>query len=441
MLTLYLSDHFQNNQRPEPATGWFSLYPGAPSGPVPPAPITVPPSDPPYRTDNPLLGTYLTADPAVIKQHAYWLRAAGVDAIVLDWTNCGPDALGSGENGSLEYYCDNTKANASVLAAQLTAITTLVPPRLVVAMRIFGTDYSGASLVANEVYEKYSSNPKAWFKYNDGTANSDKPILIVFADFVGPWRTIGPQWTDPRFNIRYTNGYFQADPALTVYESAQRSYMANDWPYWSFVENVVDSTQSYPRHYRKVYRRMPTSPTEAEQSDMWTAIYDHTSNTWDGQQNAQDGKTPIIRTSSGLAGKRPRNVWVSAFNYRYARYSQPYEGLSTDGSVYWEPSEFVGWSIYNRVADAIYSFKRLRKGAPGKPVLTSYDLNGGSWRIRFQSANYPTEYCVSSGPGCSNGAWRMVDVTGAAMLATPAPFYLITRNPFGASETTFFGGM
>lgn len=119
---------------------------------------------------------------------------------------------------------------------------------------------------------------------------------------------------------------FQADPALTVNESAQRSYTANDWPYWSFVENVVDSTQSYPRHYRKVYRRMPTSPTEAEQSDMWTAIYDHTSNTWDGQQNAQDGKTPIIRTSSGLAGKRPRNVWVSAFNYRYARYSQPYEG-------------------------------------------------------------------------------------------------------------------
>lgn len=74
-------------------------------------------------------------------------------------------------------------------------------------------------------------------------------------------------------------------------------------------------------------------------------------------------------------------------------------------------------------------------------MLTSYDLNGGNWRIRFQSANYPTEYCVSSGPGCSNGVWRMVDVTGAAMLAAPAPFYLTTRNPFGASETTFFGGM
>ena len=141
-----------------------------------------------------------------------------------------------------------------------------------------------------------------------------------------------------------------------------------------------------------------------------------------------------------MASKPPRNLLIGRFNYAVARLDEYQEGISTDESTYFEPSTFTGWIIYNKVSNAVYNLKKQRKGAPGKPVITYRDI--ATSKIVFESANYPTQYCVSSTTTCAPGDWKYIDVTTTCpkQAAIGSSFYLRTRNPFGDSDAVLVTG-
>jgi hypothetical protein len=451
-LMWYGDDHAEGTGRPVSA-GWFSLYPEAP-GPMPSWA-----GNGEYRSDTPILGTYASAATETIRQHAYWLRAAGIDVMLPEVTNCSYDIpLAQHPTDPVqlqnEVYCDAIRTALASYASVLSGIRDFAPPRMMVGMRIpkngnQNEDYVGATRVADDLYAIYQTNPGVWYTYNDGSANKDKPMLLVFAELGLPAWQVVPQWTDSRFNIRYTNGYLNW---LGLTSAGASAYFLNDRPYWSFVENEVDTGR--PGYFRYVHRRMPTDTTQIEQASAWTALWLGQTN-WLGQQEECDlpgcaGKVTFERMMDPLQTKAPRNAIVGTFNYPVASKGVEQEGQSTDESQYIEPSVFTGWKVYDKASSEIYTLRKQRKGAPGKPIVTYRD--NATHKVVFQSANYPTQYCTSVTSTCPETNWMYLDVrtvcpkqevrTKTLPEGSPVTgnFYLRTRNPFGDSEAVLVSG-
>lgn len=97
-------------------------------------------------------------------------------------------------------------------------------------------------------------------------------------------------------------------------------------------------------------------------------------------------------------------------------------------------------SAGEKAARTIFDLKKQCERPPGKPYVTYYDASTG--KLAFQSANWPTQYCVSTDPGCPEGAWHYVDVRSTCPLqsAGGSSFYLLTRNPFGTSAAVMVSG-
>jgi len=424
VLAWYDIERSPNLGRPNPEdNGWLEEYPGIP-GTMSPSALNGP-----YRSDTPLLGLYASNDPEVLRQHAYWLSSAGVNAIVVDWTNCPSNSTLPAAPNTLEHFCDEIRSATATLLQVWGAIDEFSPPRVTVASRIVGTDYADATLIANDIMAVYSTNPSMWFTFDDGTANGSKPFAIYFSNFTAPWLG-GPQWTDNRLNIRYTNGYLESVNLIEA-DGPDAVKIKDNLPYWFFVEH--HPSQFIPGYYRVARSRMAATPSIVEQSIAWTSLFlSFNPTTWDAQNNYINGMSPIQRTAVRQFEQPARNLVLGRFNYPTAWRDEPQEGISTWESSYFEPSQYSGFSVYYDVTRIMWPLTGHRPRKPGQPRITYLDRNG---YFSFQSANSPIEYCIAP-PGADNCTnWHPIQVT------TPNHRYsggtsgsqIYTRNAFGLS--------
>ena len=130
MIVWYDIDNGQStNSRPD--NGWYYLSAETPGN------IT---QNGHFRSANPLLSTYDQADPETARQHLYWLRAAGINAILCDLTNY--DTLDAHEEGSdIHRYHSGLLRNTRVLletAKAMKAEGVSEVPKIFVSVRMFG---------------------------------------------------------------------------------------------------------------------------------------------------------------------------------------------------------------------------------------------------------------------------------------------------------------
>ena len=157
------------------------------------------------------------------------------------------------------------------------------------------------------------------------------------------------QWSDTRFNNRYTNGFIlDWKGAGVTQESTEWSYI--DWPYWNFVE--VSPITDKPGYYHNLYRRRVVSNESAqdrayeqtnkqaaiaEQAAVWSAVElcdaPHALGqgccgagrplpcravggwSWDGWSNTTDGLTTLERYASSSIDKGLQYVTMNRWNY------------------------------------------------------------------------------------------------------------------------------
>ena len=173
---------------------------------------------------EPALGAYESANRTVLRQHALWLRDAGVDFVLVDWSNdvpyepaCAPaQGLSRRDLAGLEAATVPLfEVFASVPGAPRVAILAGSPANR--------TDYDqlpGGRLAckATQIYNRFVRNATVGGQYFrlDG-----KPLLV---DYVGTpsmfrpptWaHTPGP-WADARFTTRHISGFVTSQAALVA---------------------------------------------------------------------------------------------------------------------------------------------------------------------------------------------------------------------------------
>jgi len=411
------------------ASGWHDLNPNHPN--------LVPNDGTTYRaTTSPVLGLYDSEDPAVIKQHAYWMRSMGIDTVLIDFTN-----TTSTEDVGSHVYNYTLALHHSLLEMieVYKGITEFVPPKIVIAIRMLEeyTPFTLTQQIADDIWEIYQRDPEMFFTTHDGTASHGKPVLIAFTGFSDPaWSSSGPVWTDSRFNMRFMNGGLAAR-LLSTFESTYWNRVNNDnWPYWSFIEADLSGVSGY---YRNTYRRLPGTSI-SEQSHTWVALDKKgAAIDWDGQFDLVGGKYLIERHTEPLQSKSPRIALINRWNYPVARYDFPQEGVSLNYSTMIEPNDDVGFGAYDRTVEQVYQLRGLVEHAASKPIIES--VAAGTY-VSYSSGNFPTQYKVSDDELGIGESWQYIDISNPVIELPTAlqnqPFYLRTKNPFGESAVTAY---
>lgn len=182
---------------------------------------------------RPVLGYYDSSDEFTIQQHAIWLYEAGVDFLMLDWTN-------------------NLHAETSPALQQIEAATQKVfdvyagfgkGPKLAM---LLGIDNDPANLEngalqrkADQVYDQFVANPryaKSIQKY------LDKPLLLVYVGTPSPWQDCLPPWDDARFTVRWLTAFLSDQPGLVTPEGVSRL------GYWSWWERTPQPYAVFEGH-------------------------------------------------------------------------------------------------------------------------------------------------------------------------------------------------
>lgn len=144
------------------------------------------------REATPKLGTYRSDDPAVIKQHAEWIRGAGYDFILVDWSNnLTGDNWTNGVAQAIMTATDAVFATYSTLA---------VHPKISL---LIGTDANDTTDTVNfqaqisRIKSQYLGNPsyQGLLQQYQG-----KPLLTIYR---GPNGNPPPDYTDPDFTVRF----------------------------------------------------------------------------------------------------------------------------------------------------------------------------------------------------------------------------------------------
>ncbi len=190
-----------------------------------------------YTWDMPLVGKYASDNRDVIKQHAIWLADAGVDFIVIDWSN----NVG---------YIPETMADARPDFKMIETATTAVfevfatvenAPKICI---MTGPGHIGTGAFTdgsmyrknNQIYNTYIADPKynEMYFYYEG-----KPLLLCYAatpSFISDGVSIPYVDPEKRFTERWVTGFVGQQGTLYD-EETYRSYV-----HWSWEERI---TQTY----------------------------------------------------------------------------------------------------------------------------------------------------------------------------------------------------
>lgn len=416
VLVWYDVDHGSSvNSRPD--HGWDPLYQQSP-GLVTKGGI--------FRSATPLLGTYDQIDPVVAKQHLYWLGAAGFDAVVVDITNYNARETGEDFQRYMRGLINNTKVLLQA-AKDMTAEGYPNVPQVVIAPRLFGTDFEALKEILEKIYQLQSEYPEQVYRM----AEESKPLVLVFCDWAvfDDWGNRPPEDVDDRMDIRFCNGYLDR---YGVFDKETGGWAISDKRnMFLFVENKKGETEG---SYAPIY----TVGKDGKPEVMCSSVSVHggwnsDGSNWDAMNNLIGGKTPFERTLEPVYAIRPDVVIVNRFNYPVAWMEQPQEGLGLYHSGHFEPCEELGFEVYNHVQQQVYALKSLKGNAPAKPEVVSDASN----RLLLALDGNPMEYRISESESFEGAEWLYYHISEGvdySYLASLDQIWVQTRNSFGESE-------
>lgn len=425
VIMLYDMDHGASiNSRPD--RGWWTLNPEYPADPV---------DKGHFRVTTPLLGTYDSSDPKVVKQHLYWLAALGCNALQSDFTNWRSIREPNVDNNVKGFFNGISRAFETQLKV-ISQITEFDPPKAYGMMRLNGSEFDNLQLMLNDVYAFYEKYPDSWYKFDDGSDRKDKPFLVIFADWnlLGRWTATGIPFDDERFNIRWSNGFLSGVQGVSKINDAGDRVIAKENPYWLFVEN--EEMPDKKGYYRPIYNEgQDGSP---EQMITWASIWKGGPN-WDGMLDMVDGKLAIQRYTEPVYRIMPKALLVNRWNYPLAWLEQPQEGVSRNKSTHIEPNVDWGFKIFNAVATEIYKLNDFKQAAPPSPAVSDYD--GKKRVVNISVDGFPLEYRVSNSKDFKDSEWKFINITDggikiADQIKMASQIYIQTRNSFGESAIT-----
>lgn len=280
---------------------------------------------------EPLLGRYDSGNERVIRQHAQWLKEAGVDFVWIDWSNNLPAGPGREDLLAIEWATRRVfDVYASMPASQRPRISIFLgcpdQPDAVA---------SGAlTRKADQVYAAFVANPRYRSLVQEYLG---KPLLAVYVGTPVPqqFRRTLPLWDDERFTVRWVSGFLDDQPDLVSDDGRSRL------GYWSWWDR---SPQTYA-----------TDPSDDEPEAMVvTAAYPGVSG-WDGPgtRGRRDGET--FREQWARAREiGPRIVVVNSFNEWVAN-----EELDPERSNDVEPSRAWGTTYLDLLREEVARFKAL----------------------------------------------------------------------------------
>lgn len=162
----------------------------------------------------PVLGKYSSLDEHVIRQHAAWITYAGIDHILIDWSN---NLGGNWTNGTAEKIMAGTD--------KLLQVYSRLPSRKRPDVTLLlGLD-NGAAGTPNflaqveRIKKNYldNNNYRRMFLLHDG-----KPLVSIYT---GARPSAPPTWTDPAFTVRWMGAF--------------REIVLNPGGQWSWVDRVA----------------------------------------------------------------------------------------------------------------------------------------------------------------------------------------------------------
>jgi hypothetical protein len=389
----------------------------------------------PWRTTTSLLGTYESQDSAVIKQHAYWIKALGCDVLACDLTNSSsPGQAGLGDD--MKRFVTGVNKAFELQLQWLPKISDFDAPTVYPVVRLTSTNYSNLTLMLNDMYTLYQKYPDKWYKFDDHSANNAKPFITIFVDgdLLNTWALSGiPAGAkDDRFNIRYSNGYLLAHANITAPDNNNIYKIPGNLPYWLFVENSQEV--SSPGYYKPIYKET-TDGLGVEQMTTWASICINGSN-WDGLRDTINSKIPIVRYTEPVYNLKPKVLVVNRFNYSIAWLTEPQEGVSRNKSTHIEPNADWGFLEFNDVANELYNVRAYPKAAPPVPLVDTSNIQSNTLKIKLDG--FPLEYRLSNEPDVDTCSWSFLNVGNGGIKLNFAidpkrSIYIQTRNSFGVS--------
>ncbi len=178
---------------------------------------------------TPSIGDYASNSPAVLATHAAWLASAGVDFIVIDWSNdLGMDIRLPGGPGTQRFI------ETATLALFQVWRTLAARPQVALMIGCPGDPaaISNGALTAkaSEVHDLFAANP-----VYAGLLQTylGKPLLLVYVNTPSPWAESLPPWSDPRFTVRFVTGFITQQQTLLGAGGLSR------FGYWSWEDREV----------------------------------------------------------------------------------------------------------------------------------------------------------------------------------------------------------
>ncbi len=405
------------NDRPE--KGWYHLNPDHPA--------TISKSGM-YRATTPLLGLYDQRKETTAKQHLYWISALGCNAVCVDWTNY--TSYRTADSAGWKKYTAGTYLNGQNLLKTAASAEGFDVPKIYFAARLSGENYDGLRDVLDDLYALYEKYPEAWYRFNDGTENAGKPFIEIFIDWSlqAKLRQDGTLVNDPRWNIRYTNGYMSQSTELDA-----KGYKAvpADVPVWLFVENEEDNAAGEGM-YRTFYSAGKDG--KVEQMVAWASVHKGGFN-WDKLNNVIGGRTTFERQLRNVKELSPQALIVARWNYPLEWFEQPQEGISLYESTHIEPNVDFGFAVFDNVQQNLYALNNWIGEKPPLPVITEET----DVAMMLSLDGFPAEYRLGSEPGA--GEWVYYNVNEGVPkkeLTAGSTYYLQTRNSFGESDILEF---
>jgi hypothetical protein len=163
---------------------------------------------------EPILGHYSSQNRQVIRQHAEWITYAGIDHVLIDWSN---NLGGNWNSGTAEKIMAGTDTLLEVYASMPQKSRPDVTLLLGLDNGQAGTANFEAQI--NRIKTRYLANPsyRRMFVLHDG-----KPLVSIYT---GARPTPPPTWSDPAFTVRWSGAF--------------REIVLNPGGQWSWVDRVA----------------------------------------------------------------------------------------------------------------------------------------------------------------------------------------------------------
>ncbi|MEI9865529.1 MAG: hypothetical protein WDN00_13480 [Limisphaerales bacterium] len=182
---------------------------------------------------HPELGDYVSTNRAIIRQHAEWLSDAGVDFVLVDWSNNIQHPPGDRTSSSSQTMIENaTYAMFDVFASMPHAPKISI--MLGVTLHPEAVTNGLLQRKVDQVYRDFVGNPRFQPLVQDYLG---KPLLVIYVNTPSPFSRGVPDWNDSRFTVRWMTGYVAQQPELCA------PGLISQYGYWSWEDR---QRQTYP---------------------------------------------------------------------------------------------------------------------------------------------------------------------------------------------------